>query len=234
MSISIWFQILGLLVLQYLVSHHFLKELGRWLFRVFKKPSMVIHGMAFFLLPGTFIHEAAHLVFAEFMKVRTDGLNVTPEIKENKTIKLGGVKIEETDPVRRMLIGLAPVFLGMIIIWVTSNYIFKLGERPWYVLVIYGYILLQLGLTMFSSSKDLEGGLIGFVLLGLIILFLRFLSEVIIFAPLLRVKLLLLSFLETNIWSLRSGLALCCLIILIFTIILSLFNRVGLTKKIIG
>ncbi len=115
-------QTLLLLLLIFLASRTLIKVLGQLLFRIFKSQAAVVKGLAFILLPGTFIHEAAHLVFAEFMQVRTDGLTVMPEIKEDRSIKLGGVKIEQTDPLRRVIIGLAPVFFGLILIWAATAY----------------------------------------------------------------------------------------------------------------
>lgn len=225
MTIFIWLQILGLLIAQYFVSHWFLQLLGWWFFRILKSQELVIRGVSLFLLPGTFIHEVAHLVFAEFMQVRTDGLSVVPEIKEDKNIKLGGVKIEQTDPLRRTIIGLAPVFFGLILIWVASGYVLSLNESSWPILVAYGYLLLQIGLTMFSSPKDLEGSLIGFMLFGLLTVFFKYLSEIIYFEPLSRAKLLLFAFLENNLWFLRNGLGLTTLLIFALAMILSLFNK---------
>jgi len=225
MNVLMWLQVLGLLVALYFLSQKFLQHLGWWFFRIFKQRDLVIRAVSFFLLPGTFIHEVAHLVFAEFMQVRTDGLSVVPEIKDDKSIKLGGVKIEQTDPLRRTIIGLAPVFLGLILIWVASGYVFGLDEPSWPILVAYGYLMMQIGLTMFSSPKDLEGSLIGFVLFGLLNLFFKYLSEIIYFAPLSRAKALLFGFVENNIWSLRNGLGLTTLLILGLVFILSLFNK---------
>lgn len=225
MTIFIWVQVLGLLIALYFLGRKFLHYLGQWFFRIFKNKDTVIRAISFFLLPGTFIHEVAHLVFAEFMQVRTDGLSVVPEIKENKSIKLGGVKIEQTDPLRRTIIGLAPVFLGLILIWVASGYVFGLDEPSWPIFVVYGYLLMQVGLTMFSSPKDLEGSLIGFILFGLLSLFFKYLSEIIYFVPLSRARALLFGFLENNMWSLRNGLGLTTLLILSLVLILSLFNK---------
>lgn len=226
-----WAQILGLLLALYLVSRFFLQQFSKWLFALFKSREMVIKIVAIFLLPGTFIHEAAHLVFAEFMKVRTDDLTVMPEIGQSNTIKLGGVKIEHTDPLRRTIIGLAPVFLGLIIIWATTVWILNLNQSNWIILILYVYILLQVGLTMFSSAKDLEGSLLGLVLGSLLFWFLKHLGTIIIFAPFSRAEVMLGDFLNHYLPFLRQGLFLTCVVIVIFTFIIGFFRSFHFKKQ---
>lgn len=111
-----------------------------------------------FLLPGVVVHELAHLLVAEGMLVRTSGLNFTPE-PDGDRIVMGSVAIQETDPVRRAIIGFAPVFVGILII--SFFVFFFLSEKspidfPWNYLLVF-FAVFQIGNTMFSSSKDLEG-----------------------------------------------------------------------------
>lgn len=223
--IFLWIQTIGLLLLVYFASRLFLQKLGYLFFSVLKSQSAVIKAIAFFLLPGTFLHEAAHLVFAEFLQVRTDGLTVVPEVKEDRTIKLGGVKIEQTGPLRRTIIGLAPVFFGLIIIWVATAWLEIILAGHWVLLVFYLFLLLQVGLTMFSSPKDLEGSVIGITLAGLLFLLIKYLGEIIVFAPLVRAKTLFISFIENHLFYLRNGLFYSLLIIIAVLILVTLFNR---------
>lgn len=111
-----------------------------------------------FLLPGVVVHELAHLLVAEGMLVRTSGLNFTPEPDGDKIV-MGSVAIQETDPIRRALIGFAPVFVGILII--SFFVFFFLSEKspidfPWNYLLVF-FAVFQIGNTMFSSPKDLEG-----------------------------------------------------------------------------
>ena len=226
-----WIQILGLLLALYIVSRLFLQQLAKWLFALLRSRETVIKAVALFLLPGTFIHEVAHLVFAEFMKVRTDGLTVVPEIGEGNSIKLGGVKVEQTDPLRRTIIGLAPVFLGLIIIWVATVWFLVQSQSSLLILALYVYILLQIGLTMFSSAKDLEGSFLGLILGVLLFSFLKHLGGIIVFAPFSRAEVLLENFFNRYLFFLRNGLFFTCLVIATFTLLISLFRQLHLKRR---
>lgn len=110
------------------------------------------------LLPGVVIHELAHLIVAEIILVRTGGLSFSLEQEEDRIV-MGSVGIERTDPVRRAIIGFAPVFVGILLIGFSVFYF--LSERspvayPWnFALVL--FVVFEIGNTMFSSKRDLEG-----------------------------------------------------------------------------
>ena len=99
-------------------------------------------------------------------------LNVVPEIEE-KGVKLGSVQIGHTDPFRRMIIGVAPVLLGMVLIF-SLFLLVKIGIAPWWQVVLALYMLFEIGNTMFSSRKDLEGSIL-FIILGLVLSLVAFL-----------------------------------------------------------
>ncbi len=123
--------------------------------------------LSIIVLPGTLVHEMAHMLTAGVTLVNVGEVSLWPEIKE-QGVKLGHVEIQKTDFFRRALIGFAPVFFGMGIlvggISLANNYYFQNGQYPiWLVLVLF-YLVVVIGNTMFSSRKDLEGTL-GFVVL---------------------------------------------------------------------
>lgn len=135
-----------------------MKFVSQLFLKIARNENLAIRLFHLFLLPGVIIHELAHLIVAEAMLVRTGGLSFTPEPDKDKIV-MGSVGIEETDPIRRALIGFAPVFVGILII---SFFVFYfLSDKsplgfPWnYVLVF--FMVFQIGNTMFSSKKDLEG-----------------------------------------------------------------------------
>jgi hypothetical protein len=145
--------------------------------KVARNENLAIRLFHFFLLPGVIVHELAHLIVAEVMLVRTGGLSFTPEPDQDKIV-MGSVGIEETDPIRRAIIGFSPVFMGILII---SFFVFYfLSERsplgfPWnYILVFFA--VFQIGNTMFSSRKDLEGSLLLLIVISLIIIVAYFLG----------------------------------------------------------
>lgn len=130
--------------------------------------------IAVFFLPGTLIHELAHALSAGVMMVHVGAITVFPQIQEDH-VKLGSVEIAKTDPIRRSLIGVAPVLVGLGLIIGTLYYLtFKtsLSELPiWGWLVLF-YLILVISNTMFSSKKDLEGTLgMLFILIAFILAF---------------------------------------------------------------
>ncbi len=112
------------------------------------------------LLPGVVIHELAHLIVAEVMLVRTGGLSFTMEQEEDRIV-MGSVGIERTDPIRRAVIGFAPVFVGILLIAFFIFYFLSENSPisgPWnFILVL--FVVFEIGNTMFSSKRDLEGTL---------------------------------------------------------------------------
>lgn len=119
--------------------------------------------LSIIFLPGTLIHEMAHLLIAGVLLVPVGDISLLPEIKEGG-VKLGHVEIQKTDPIRRALIGFAPVFVGLgILIGIISfanTQFFQNGQYPiWLILTVF-YLMVVIGNTMFSSRKDLEGSLV--------------------------------------------------------------------------
>lgn len=117
------------------------------------------------------MHELAHLFTAEILGVRTSGLTLVPEAIEQKDVRTGSVSIAQSDPIRRALIGIAPVFVGLGIlgglsyflpgIWeqvrldITNDILFS--SYSVYVLFLMVYALFAVSNTMFSSPEDMDG-----------------------------------------------------------------------------
>lgn len=118
--------------------------------------------LSILFLPGTLVHEMAHLLTAGVLLVPVGDISLLPEIKE-EGVKLGHVEIQKTDPIRRSLIGFAPVFVGLsvllgMIFYSNANF-FQNGNYPIWLIGVLCYLSLVIGNTMFSSRKDLEGSL---------------------------------------------------------------------------
>ncbi len=213
-----------ILVIFFLVNFN-LRLLSRALLRLLKSGSRVVAWLSFLFLPGTFLHEVGHLIFAEFLFVKTDDLNIIPEVKSDGSVKLGGVKIEQTDKLRRTIIGLAPVLFGLLIIWVATFYLERAAFSKYYPLV-YIYLVFQISHTMFASKKDLEGAIWG--LLGLFILAYigSYLNEVIIFPAFRNMVESVVRFWQANLSYLRDGLLYAVLVDSTFSVFIWLVNRV--------
>lgn len=143
-----------------LLSRRLTQSLSRAFYLITHSHKRTVSLLALFYLPGTIIHELAHVIVAGMMLVRSGEIEFIPEIREDG-VKLGSAQIEQTDPLRRALIGFAPVLVGISLI-VGSVYYFlnvlpNFAQLSFWMFLILFYILFEVGNTMFSSPKDLEG-----------------------------------------------------------------------------
>ena len=111
-----------LLFLIYFVSKLLLKSLGTLFYFLTHSHKKTIGLLAFLFLPGTIIHELAHVIVAGMMLVESSDIEFMPEIREDG-VKLGSAQIQKTDPLRRTIIGVAPVLVGLSLIIGISWYI---------------------------------------------------------------------------------------------------------------
>lgn len=131
--------------------------------RFTRSTAFTIHTLALIFFPGVLIHELGHFFMANILFVPTGEIEFLPKVQEGG-IKLGSVTIASTDPFRRFLIGVAPVISGIGILLLASFYLTPLWPLSWKT-AVFIYILFEIGNTMFSSKKDLEGaiGLLAFI-----------------------------------------------------------------------
>lgn len=131
--------------------------------------------MAFIFFPGTIIHELSHLLMAGLLFVPTGHIELWPKL-EGDHVKLGSVAIAETDIFRRFLVGAAPFIFGTalllgLLFYAAQNNLFA---NNIYILLL-AYTSFEIGNTMFSSKKDMEGALELFgalIFIGLVLYFL--------------------------------------------------------------
>lgn len=89
-----------------------------------------------------------------------------PEIIKD-SVKLGSINIAKTDPIRRAIIGFAPVLVGMALVLgliyfvvnsgsivqtIEPNALLRIG-----IIALIFYLLFAVSNTMFSSRADMEG-----------------------------------------------------------------------------
>ncbi len=112
---------------------------------------------------------------AQLLFVHAGDIRLIPELHGHE-VKLGSVGIGHSDPFRRFLIGAAPFLFGTLIILTTiiTGIHYDTLNKPW-LLAIIGYLTFEIGNTMFSSKKDMEGAielLIALVIIiGILLLF---------------------------------------------------------------
>ncbi len=148
-----------LFILSFL-SKSLINSIYSLIFYISKSKHVASHFLAFIFLPGTIIHELAHVISAGILMVPTGEIEFIPEIHEGG-VKLGSAEIGKTDPLRRSLIGIAPVLAGILIILgglflLTNKILYGKSYSIWIYLGIF-YGIFVLCNTMFSSKKDLEG-----------------------------------------------------------------------------
>jgi hypothetical protein len=125
---------------------------------------MSINLLSFIFLPGIVVHEMSHFLMAIILFVPVGNMEFVPK-RHGNNVRMGSVEIGKTDPIRRSLIGFAPIFIGLIIIttvvsFFSSNVPFIQGKGLLVyiaLILVIAYLLFAIGNTMFSSSKDMDG-----------------------------------------------------------------------------
>ena len=109
--------------------------------------------LAILYLPGTFLHEASHYIFAKLLGVPVGRFSLLPRF-EGKGFVMGSVSIQKTDPLRETIIGIAPFVMGCLMLGIlTYLFILNWGME---VDLIFGYLILCVLNTMWLSRSDLS------------------------------------------------------------------------------
>lgn len=172
----IFFFLIEIMLLALLTGHsssYFL----RFFYALTGNQTIAVGLFSVLFFPGTLIHELAHWMMAKLLFVHTSKMEFFPQIQDD-AIKLGSVSIAKTDPIRRLLIGVAPVLVGLStllgILWSIQNFFGYFSSYPWWAWLGLGYVVFVTGSTMFSSRKDLEGslGVVGGIIFVIILMYL--------------------------------------------------------------
>lgn len=144
------------------LSRILIQKIYTFFFKIFHSSKVALSLTLVLMFPGTVIHELSHLFTAEILGVPTGKLKLAPEALEdiNKNgVTAGSVAIARTDPLRRNLIGLAPIFTGIIALATISYFInwsnLPAGRQGWLNWVIF-YLMFSVSNSMFSSKEDLK------------------------------------------------------------------------------
>jgi hypothetical protein len=153
----------------FLLSRKVSKTTSAVLLRILKNQKITVHVLSFIFLPGVIIHELSHWLMANFLLVKTGEIEFMPQIHGDK-VKLGSVAVAKTDPFRRFFIGIAPILFGLLIILGLYILLFpNLTITFSWKELLFLYLLFEIGNTMYSSRKDMEGAIVFFVLIGILI-----------------------------------------------------------------
>lgn len=160
-----------LLIFLFLVSKKISSLIFSFFFLITRNRRFSVGILAFLLLPGTFIHEFSHFIAAILCRVQTGELTIFPTIEKSGEVKAGKLYMAKTDPFRRTFIGLAPMIIGLIMIYfigkilLPTNLIsyvsYLISSQPTTynlqpITYLGFYLLFIVSTTMFSSKKDLE------------------------------------------------------------------------------
>ena len=80
------------------------------------------------LSPGVLLHELSHTVAAFILRVRAGGFTVFPRRDSIGRITLGSVMVEQVDPIRSSLIGVAPLVFGCGAVLLIGYTVFGLSD----------------------------------------------------------------------------------------------------------
>jgi hypothetical protein len=143
----------------FFLSQGLSKNLSAFCFQITQSKKVTIYFLAFLLLPGTIIHELSHYSMAKLLFVYAGHIHLLPS-HEGNILKLGSVQVGKTDIIRSVLIGIAPFLFGLTIILSTIYAVihFQLINNLWIILLT-AYITFEIGNTMFSSKRDMEGAI---------------------------------------------------------------------------
>lgn len=122
--------------------------------RIFIKDENLISSLiSLFFLPGTILHELAHFFAASILLLRVRSVSIFPSRQENY-IKLGSVIYEKKDVLRGILVGIAPVFVGLIFFYLIDATKLFPATNIFLNLIMF-YLIFSVSSTMFSSKQDL-------------------------------------------------------------------------------
>lgn len=142
-----------LTVVLFVISRKSIQILFVLFHKLFRNDHIVFICISAFFLPGTIIHELSHFVMAILLFLPVHEIQIFPK-KQGSYIKLGYVIYEKKDVIRSILVGIAPIIVGMLAFWWLYTISFFTSDI-WYIQLFKIYIMFVLSTTMFSSKQDL-------------------------------------------------------------------------------
>lgn len=142
-----------LIFLIYLLSLKNVQSLYLLFLKITKNQKLTYTLLSLLFFPGTIIHEFSHFFAAIFLFLNVRGIQIFPKF-ENNQIKLGTVLYEKKDPIRGVLVGIAPLFGAFLLFFSLSYFnIFPNNNLGLNIAII--YLIFSISSTMFSSKQDL-------------------------------------------------------------------------------
>ena len=141
------------IVLLYFLSRLTINKAFRFLQMFSKNDQLIFSLVSLIFFPGTIVHELSHFMAATVLFLKVRSIDILPR-REGTEIKLGSVLYEKKDFVRGVLVGIAPIFSGVLIFWFVAK--FRLFPAENILLnIVFLYLIFAISSMMFSSKKDL-------------------------------------------------------------------------------
>lgn len=141
------------MVLLYFLSRLTINKAFQFLQIFSKNDHLVFSVISLVFFPGTIIHELAHFLTATVLFLKVRSIDILPR-REGAEIKLGSVLYEKKDFVRGVLVGIAPIFAGVLFFWLVAA--FRLfPARNILMNIVFLYLIFAVSSMMFSSKRDL-------------------------------------------------------------------------------
>lgn len=165
-----------LFVVLFFLSRTLTSTISLFFLKLTRSNNFSIQALAFLFLPGVIIHELSHWLIAEILFVPTGEIEFLPVVDGND-VKLGSVQIAKTDPFRRFFIGVAPLIIGLSVILLIFQFISPISPTLSYKSLLFAYVIFEIGNTMFSSKKDLDG-VLAFIIFAFLFISLLFFLQI--------------------------------------------------------
>ncbi|OGK34585.1 hypothetical protein A3A93_02960 [Candidatus Roizmanbacteria bacterium RIFCSPLOWO2_01_FULL_38_12] len=141
------------LSLLFYISRQSINSLYFSLRSIVQNDKVVYSIIAFLFFPGTIIHELSHFLIAILLLHKVRAIHIFPVFEKNH-IRLGRVIYEKKDALRSILVGIAPVIVGIMIFWWISTLDIFFIQNLWLKTLII-YLIFIVSTTMFLSKADL-------------------------------------------------------------------------------
>ncbi len=110
-------------------------------------------------LPGTIIHELSHFFMAILVGARTGKIEIFPEFLDEDShggIALGSVQTQKLNIIQGVLVGLAPLFLGLgLLVWLGTLILQSYSTTTYSTLILQIYLFFTISNSFFPSRSDL-------------------------------------------------------------------------------
>lgn len=149
------FVFIGEIILIYILSRQVLQKAYRSFHQMRWSNEGIVRVVSFLYAPGTVVHELSHYIVALLLNMHPREMSFFPVIEGNK-VKLGHVIYEKNkgDFIRPLLVGIAPFFGAMGVLWLLI-YSSLFPGAEWWQTILFGYLILAITANMFSSPQDL-------------------------------------------------------------------------------